>query len=128
MNISPPFSRLKVMINRKFSQYLTRSIAAIMCITLVTSCAYHHSSRGHHSSRHHKSDIATPLIIGAAVIGAVVLAKHHSDRKKELYYDKKAHDRDKARSTRSTHSVQPNKVNTRNNRKNTHSNRRNSGF
>lgn len=72
-------------------KYLSRSIVAIFSAALVTSCAYengYNNAYGSTSPRNHSSnDPTVPLLIGAAAIGAIALAKRHKDKKKHRHYD-----------------------------------------
>ena len=61
-----------------------RSIIAVISASLITSCAYEGTpyNSGTTTGRNGNDSVA-PLLVGAAAIGALVLAKRHSDKKRK---------------------------------------------
>ena len=68
--------------DKQFHKYSIRAIVALLCAALVSSCAYESYSPGNYpSSNRGTGSSVAPVLVGAAAVGALVLASRHSSRK-----------------------------------------------
>lgn len=76
---------------KKLYQYITHSIIALLSVSLISSCAYDNSYGNNYppnGSNRNSGGSYAPLLIGAAAIGAIALAKRHNDKQRDRYHDR----------------------------------------
>lgn len=73
--------------DKKFHKFSVRAVVALLCATLVSSCAYESYSPGNYPTSRNRGtgNPAVPVLIGAAAVGALVLASRSSKRHKSHY-------------------------------------------
>lgn len=95
-----------IKIRNLYNKFNLRIISAVICTTLVSSCAYesypvnhspythgNHYNHGPYGSSRTVSDPTIPLILGASAIGAIAYfgKKNHDKRNRSHHYNHRSH-------------------------------------